>query len=178
MHRTSLQDRKMPVKLARGFVRGLFEVVPANSRLLYRACRAYVDRFNGDNNDDIETNGEKYILRRVLPGCKVVFDVGANVGEWTKLALSINPDIQAVCFEPSIGAFAKLVRGSFPSNVVLNNLGLSSAKSESLLYTVGEAAGTNSLHQRQGVEEFDSVVHATETVRLEIREGVPFTVES
>lgn len=167
MSGTSLQNRRMLVKLARAFARGLFEAVPANCPLLYRACRAYVDRFNGDNNDDIKANGEKCTLRRVLPGCKVVFDVGANVGQWTKLALSVNPAIQVHCFEPGAGAFTELARSSFPSNVVLNNFGLGSTKSEVLLYTVGEAAGTNSLYQRHGVEEFDSVVHATETVRLD-----------
>ena len=42
------------------------DLVPSESPILYRACKRYVDRYNGENNSDIRTNGELRFMQRVL----------------------------------------------------------------------------------------------------------------
>jgi len=131
----------------------LFDLVPANKHLLYRLCKRYVDQYRGENNDDIETNGELRLMRQVLPQCSVVFDIGANVGHWALLALKINPQISLHCFEPSRATYQRLLDNHFPPNVVCNNLGLSSAPGEAKLLVFEEGSGINSLYRRQGLED-------------------------
>jgi len=55
-----------------------------------------------------------------------VFDVGANVGDWSRFALSVNPNLQLHCFEPVASTFKTLSANSFPANVTLNHAGLGS----------------------------------------------------
>jgi len=47
-------------------------------------------------------------LKKNIKSNDVVFDVGANVGEWSKLVLKTNKDINIHCFEPSKATFKKL----------------------------------------------------------------------
>jgi FkbM family methyltransferase len=131
----------------------LFPRLPAYDPTLYRLCQHYVDRYRGENNSDIRTNGELQLLQQVLPNCRIVFDVGANVGSWTALALTINPQIIVHCFEPSQTTFSKLLERGFPDNVICNNFGLGSAMEERVLYVFGEASGLNSLYERHGLED-------------------------
>lgn len=141
----------------------LVDSLPANA-LLYRFCRRYVNHYNGENNDDIRSNGELRWLREVLPHCETVFDIGANVGDWTAMALSINPQLKIHCFEPSDKAFRRLRAREFGGQVVLNRLGLSSEVGEMTLYLFEEEAGTNSLYRREGLNIAQT---QTEQIRLD-----------
>jgi len=125
--------------------KALLSVVPSNSLVLYRLSKIYVDTYNGENNDDIETNGELRLMQQTLPQCKTVFDVGANLGQWTALALGINPTANIHCFEPSLSTFQRLLSNSFPPTVVCNNFGMSSAPGEAKLFLFDECSGINSL---------------------------------
>ncbi len=143
----------------------LVELLPLNPRF-YRASKHYVDRYNGENNDNIRTNGEQRFLRSVLPQCLTVFDVGANVGDWTTMALAINPSLQIHCFEPSIVTFQLL---QARVKAVCNNFGLGSAPGEGTLWTFADGAGINSLYRRQGLQDGWGLAEQqqVETVRLD-----------
>src|SRR5262245_28668733 len=78
------------------------------SRLLHLIAQRYIERYRNENNSDMHQNGEMHWLLSVLGDCKVVFDVGANIGDWTEIALKINPQLQMHCFEPSTASFQKL----------------------------------------------------------------------
>jgi FkbM family methyltransferase len=121
------------------------------SRTLYRLCHAYVDHYKGENNYDAEANGELRLLHDRLSSCRTVFDVGANVGDWASLALSVNPQIALHCFEPSPVTFSRLSLRSFPANVTLNNCGLGASDSEAELFVFADGSGNNSLYQRHGL---------------------------
>ena len=123
------------------------------SALCHRLCKAYVNFYSGDNNADISTNGELDLIRRVFPSSKVVFDIGANVGDWASLALSVNPNIALHCFEPSATTFTHLSSRTFPASVTRNNFGLSSTPGDAVLYVFGNGAGINSLYRRAGLED-------------------------
>ena len=97
------------MKFHKNIFRFLFSCIPVRNATIYRVCERYVDRFNGDNNSDPEINGENRLIREVLSSAKgeVVFDVGANVGNWSRNSLEVEELIHLHCFEPSCGAFKK-----------------------------------------------------------------------
>ena len=118
------------------------------SNFLYRCCRRYVNSYDNQNNVDMRSNGELCWLQEVLPACFTIFDVGANVGEWTALALEINPSLQVHCFEPSAATYRFLQAHVTSSSVFLNQKALGASRGEYPLYVSGPGAGTNSLHKR------------------------------
>lgn len=125
----------------------------ADDDQLYDAFRDYIDRRDGIGNDNPATNGEQRLLQRLMPRCSVVFDVGANRGDWAALALGANPLLQLHCFEPSPTTFAQLLAREFPSLVRCNNVGLSAAPRQAPLYVFEGAPALNSLYRRQGLED-------------------------
>lgn len=95
-------------------------------RKLARVCRRYLDWY-GNLSYDLQSNGESFVLRalsRFQP--RVLFDVGANVGEWTFLANAICPTAEVHSFEIAPPTFQRLVSNTkgLPGIRVVN-LGLS-----------------------------------------------------
>jgi FkbM family methyltransferase len=121
------------------------------STLLYRFCRRYVDHYNSENNDDMSKNGEARWLREVIPQCNVVFDVGANIGDWSALVRNLSPLARIDCFEPCSATFARLQSRNLSGNIHLNRMGLSESGGETRLFIFEGGAGTNSLYHRQGL---------------------------
>lgn len=157
----SAMYRRIYRKLIRALVRRLIGRASLDEGTFW-VCKAYVDRFNGENNDDMTTNGELTLLERVLSRntCYMrantsltVFDVGANVGDWARFVLSINPSIVLHCFEPSHYTFERLKSSDWPEECFLNNYGLGSKSEERVLYVFEPGSGMNSLYQRHGLED-------------------------
>jgi FkbM family methyltransferase len=117
----------------------------------YRLARRIVDRRHGDNNNDLHTNGELLVMRGIVPRAEVIFDVGANIGKWTELVLSINPRAQIHAFEPGTDAFARLSERKFPPTVHRNPVALGAQEEDRAYYVFGDSRGTNSLYQREGL---------------------------
>ncbi|MBI4525309.1 MAG: FkbM family methyltransferase [Deltaproteobacteria bacterium] len=135
-------------------LRAVLEALPQAFRnQIYRYAKGYIQYHDGINNPDISTNGEFRFLRATVGDCKVVFDVGANVGEWARLVLELNPKVRLHCFEPSRATFDKLLSQRFPANVLCNDFGLSSTKRQEKLFVFSEGSGMNSLYRRQGLED-------------------------
>ena len=145
----------------------LLKLLPYNTHL-YNFCKSYVEKHDGDCNGDIATNGELRVMRQFLPGCSVVFDVGAHTGEWAKLALSVNPGLNIHCFEPSRDNFANLSRNVSSPNVTCNPFGLSSENGERPLFIFRSAPGLHSLYQRRGLESGWGLATPTETERVKL----------
>jgi FkbM family methyltransferase len=137
-------------------------LLPRND-LAFRLARRIVNLHEGNNDCDMRTNGELRLARTVLPSSRVVFDVGANIGDWTEGALAINPRAQYHCFEPSRATFASLTARSFPGNVQLNAFGLGSAPEARTLFVFGTGGESNSLYRRVGTP---SAQHEQESVVL------------
>lgn len=58
---------------------------------------------------DMSLNGEQWLIDHVAPGAKVFIDVGANIGNWSKIFLNKMADPQkGILFEPSPLAIACL----------------------------------------------------------------------
>ncbi|MBI3516199.1 MAG: FkbM family methyltransferase [Proteobacteria bacterium] len=121
---------------------------------LYQACRAYVWRFDGENDPDPYTNGEWRTLGEYMPHCRVVFDVGAHRGDWTETVLTINPDLEIHAFEPSRDGFDRIAAKNLPPRVRCNNVGLGARAEQRQLYTLGVDSEMRSLYPRAGLEEY------------------------
>ncbi len=93
----------------------------------------------------VESSGEQWVLQQILrdrPAGSpfVLFDVGANKGQYATEALALaDADLNLYCFEPSPPTFQKLTSAvGGKRNVKLHNFGMSSAESEATLhYHVG-----------------------------------------
>lgn len=132
----------------------IFDTIPKYNHSLYEACARYVDRFNGDNNQFPDRNGEYLFLRTELPAMsnRTVFDIGANVGDWAAFAIRINDRIILHCFEPSKPAYRALVERRWPATVRIQNMGMDEVEGIRHLNVVGECSGMNSLYRRKGLE--------------------------
>lgn len=89
-------------------------------------------------------SGEKTLLKTIkkhLPNDPILFDVGANEGQYASLAFSEIPGAIIYSFEPSLFAFSKLHQklGDF-KNIHLFNIGLSNVKGVKKLYSSKEAS--------------------------------------
>lgn len=158
------------------FVKELYLKLISNlpkSKILYNFCKQIVDKYYSQNNCNIYTNGELRVMQTFLKKFRVIFDIGSNIGEWTKLALDINKDLEIHCFEPSQYTFKKLIENNFSDNVICNNIGLSSRKGERTFFIFENGSGLNSLYKRIGSEYIlgEKLQDKEETILLDTLEN-------
>ena len=131
--------------------------------IAYRFGRSMYLHARGDFSNDMSSNGEMLIQDCVLAAWKkqpikaanlVVFDVGANIGDWSKALLQqakaheIDAHLDLFSFEP-VPSTAKTLRNNLTSNdprLHIEQVALSSSVGSAEIYVVADDAGTNSLH--------------------------------
>jgi FkbM family methyltransferase len=98
----------------------------AGVRLLAGFCDKIIKSYE-NSNYDVYTNGEYYVLKQLSQtNPKVVFDVGANVGDWALMVNKAHPNAAIHCFEIVPSTFEELREQSQNnSQIILNKLGLS-----------------------------------------------------
>jgi len=96
----------------------------SRSESLYIFSRKITDYHRNENNCEIETNGELDFIKKNKDNFETIFDVGANIGEWTALVSNIMPESRIYSFEPSKQTFEILAKQNFNKNVSLHNIGL------------------------------------------------------
>jgi FkbM family methyltransferase len=144
----------------------------ANDEAIYRLCEEFIDRWENCNNWAPEENGEYALLRKILPRCSMVFDVGSHLGGWAEAALAINPQLEIHCFEASLKTHRVLSGHRPPLPVIANPFGLGAAAETRTLYSFGEANNANSLYRRSGLAARGFPPQAeTETVTLDTADG-------
>ncbi|MDP3996367.1 MAG: FkbM family methyltransferase [bacterium] len=122
----------------------------------------------GFGNPDMRANGElralSYVKSRLSlsgSGKMVVFDVGANVGEYSRAVLDIFPEADLYLFEPQKELFAKLSKEF--TNVF--KLGLSDKAGVGPIYGNKDKKGLASLYNRN-LEHFNLELAKQEDVEL------------
>lgn len=106
-----------------------------------------------NGNTDISTNGEKKFTQKLLTyygDAKVtIFDVGANVGEYTEELLKSDTNSVVHVFEPQKSCIPILKKkfSSYP-NVYINNFGCSDTNTKAIIYQDKKASGLTSLYNR------------------------------
>ncbi|HWW62877.1 MAG TPA: FkbM family methyltransferase [Thermoanaerobaculia bacterium] len=149
--------------LLRALGRIAFAVLPKHSALLYRLAKRYVDRFHGNNQLDMRTNGELVFMQQQLPHARLVFDVGAATGDWAAHALAINPALDLHCFEPNPASFARLAALNLHARV--NPFAIGDANGEAVLHASVAAPQLGSLYERSGVDIPQNGTHQAILIR-------------
>jgi len=148
-------------------------------RNLWRLGRALYLEARADTSNKMESNGEQRIQREMLLACStnnvtpVIFDVGANVGDWTiallrnYMSLSLKNRMEVHCFEPVPTTFDLLRSRIIPYissfDIRLTPKALSEEDGSAEMFVQGEFAGTNSLH-RDVMQDSPSIPISTTTV--------------
>jgi FkbM family methyltransferase len=120
---------------------------------------------------DVAVSGERAVfnlLRKHVRPPLVVFDVGANQGQFLDMALVSLQGIDATihCFEPAQATFAMLTQGrNSGGRVVFNNAAVGRAAGEAILWYDREGAGSASLTRRD-LDHFGIRFDKSETVRV------------
>jgi len=112
-------------------------------------------------------SGEKYFISKILPKYlpkrSVLFDVGANVGNYSSELIKQFPDASLHVFEPHPKTFEILSKKVFLNSTSLNNLALSSEEGKIQLFDYAERDGSSHASVVRGVIENihsgDSMVH-------------------
>lgn len=94
------------------------------SLALHRAANLYTKSYTNVNHD-MRTNGELYLLDKLARfDVKIIFDVGANKGEYTNACLTKFLKARVHAFEIVPETHAKFVSNVRSDRVVINNFGL------------------------------------------------------
>jgi FkbM family methyltransferase len=95
------------------------------AKSLAKLCRQYLKWYNNPG-FKFHRNGEKWLLEQFRhEPVQAVFDVGANVGKWAKLAAAILPNATIYAFEIVPATFDKLSRATQGHQAIRSfNLGL------------------------------------------------------
>ena len=127
-----------------------------------------LSRLNFGNGDGA-TNGEAWFVRHLadtLPSRPIIFDVGANVGAYTKILIEAIESPVIHCFEPSLAAFELLEKnlGNAPG-VHLHNLGFGAEEATLTLFADEPGSAMGSLYRRR-LDHFGISVDPIEQVRI------------
>jgi FkbM family methyltransferase len=130
---------------------------------LYRLGRKLYMVGRGEISNDMTSNGELFVQRSVLAAMKasssapvVVFDVGANIGDWTLQLLQqanrngVQDRMDVHAFEP-VPSTASTLRARVPAATVrVHEAAVSSSSGAGEIRVVRDNAGTNSLYDEPG----------------------------
>jgi FkbM family methyltransferase len=120
---------------------------------------------------DLHQNGEAGLLARLAPfGPRVVFDVGANEGEWAIAACTVLPEAEVHAFE-IVPAMAEVMAervARFAERVIVNPVGLSDHSGTVTIYRTAEAHTSTSVLELSTQYEADAgtVVAEQAVVRI------------
>ncbi len=131
--------------------------------LLDELAQTWLNVHRGEGDSDMHRNGESWVLKQLLTNCRVVFDVGANVGQWAELALQINHELVIHAFEPNPKIHAQLAESPVATQLHLHQAGLSDTPSHAQLHVYDQHHGMTSLYQRQGLP-----IEATSLAEIEL----------
>lgn len=116
------------------------------SNLVILDDASYFDH-TGYNDANMNTNGERHVLSILKPN-DVVFDVGANMGNWSLPIISANPAVSIYCFEPMPNVYSQLQANLKNKNVFTHQVALSDVEGISEFYYYPEIDELSTLHRR------------------------------
>ena len=121
---------------------------------------------------DFRASGEHFVIEYIknfynTKNNLVIFDVGANVGNYTKyLANIFGNNVQIFSFEPSNDTYQKLIENTKNiENVSLHNFGFSDLESEKKLYSTEMYSGLSSIYNRK-LDHFNLSLSRSEVISL------------
>ena len=117
----------------------------------------------GFERSDPYRNGEYKFIRSFIRNKMMVFDVGANKGDYAAYIFGRNRSVTIHCFEPSAKTFSELLNNLkyeiTRESVYCNNFGLSNKNEEAEMYIYNELDGRNSLHLNKSHNYDQDLLH-------------------
>jgi len=116
---------------------------------IIRKIKSLILQLNGYNIDNPNLNGEYKLLKRVLLNARepILFDVGANVGNYSIKASLINKSTKVFAFEPVEKTFEILTNNCKKFlNVNCNKIAISDRIGKELINVYFEDGGANSIY--------------------------------
>lgn len=139
--------------------------------------KASSDNHNiGYDNCDMRTNGELNIVNLLIKPGHIIFDIGANKGEWSKHVLSISPDMHLYAFEPIPNVFRLLKANLNAKNIRFFNIALAEENATKNFFYYDQTlqiSQLSSLHRRSNeVEQLLQISPAQITVQTRTLDSI------
>lgn len=153
-------------KLIYGLYRLLFAraVFYKFNKLLYQLSLRGLGILNFESD---KLSGEEHFIESHVSTIRdgVIFDVGANVGNYAKKLRESNSSVEIFCFEPHPVNFQKLQKNTAQLNMKLFNVGVGSAAGKLKLYDYADYDGSSHASLYKGVIE---EIHKGKSVEHEV----------
>jgi len=101
---------------------------------------------------EMELDGEVQVIKNIINKGYVVFDVGANVGDWTAKVLSQGHDVEVHLFEPVPHVYKKLIQ-TLDKQLIFNNLGVGQKEEVKIFYYYEANPLLSTFYRRVDVEK-------------------------
>jgi FkbM family methyltransferase len=105
----------------------------------------------GYDNCDSLTNGEFFVVEHIIDNNMMVFDIGANVGAWSKYVKSKHENCKINCFEPVKSTYDILCKNFKNIDIKCNNYAISKDNKDKTFYFYGptlQLSELSTLYQR------------------------------
>lgn len=106
---------------------------------------------------EIELSGEVAVIQKYITNHQIVFDVGANLGDWTQEVLKKHPDLEVHLFEPIPQVYKTLLQNLAEpiqqGNVIPLNFALGEKEEVKTFYNYEELPVLSTFHRRLEVEK-------------------------
>ncbi len=143
------------------------------SVMLAKLARVYLAAYNNENYD-IETNGERWLLERLSSfSLSMIFDVGANAGEWSEHARRAHPKTTIHAFEIVPSTFQVLSEKYVSRQINAHPIGLA------------EKAGIASVKVYEGNDTISTIINTDaihpyrhEDIEVQVTTGDAFCSEN
>lgn len=131
----------------------------------------------GFSDDNPETNGEYFIAQQLISDGDIVFDVGANVGDWSDFVLKHKKNVKLYLFEPILDIYEKLFsRFKGCPNVQIFPFAFNNIPEIKSFFYYKQNSGLSSLHRRSLVVE-QQLNLVPETFKIQTKTLDSFTKE-
>ncbi len=154
------KPQNQPIVVLKKILWNLFSFVLINYRHptyiypLYFFSKKYINFYENNENCNMGTNGEKNFIDNILLKIKpqVIFDVGSNKGDYSKLIKNKFSKAELHCFEPDPSVFSLLKKNlNLYNNIHFNNIGISDKKERSLFFINKDNPELNSMYDMNTV---------------------------
>ncbi len=145
-------------------------------RNLKRFSLKIFNAIENNANDAFDKNGEKIFIENLFKHLsksdkkkKVIFDIGANVGEYSTMLENISKanklEIDLHLFEPTKRCFSIIKKLFNAEAVTLNNCGVSNKNESATIFYDKETSGLASLYQRN-LDSYSLKLNKNEQIEL------------
>lgn len=126
-----------------------------------------------------QLNSEYKIIQLLKNELEIVFDIGANIGEWSLYVQKSCPNIKKIyVFEPTPTSFLRLKETSETTPIHPFNIGFSSKKHDSNIFIFESNSELNTIHNRDGLSESVRILKSHVKVPIDLKTVDEFCLEN